>query len=120
MNREEQKEISRQVRAIFVSLLGEDKVAAIEDQNWVEFDRKPYDIYHTNEIDINFMEKDTKQDTVIHCTVSYNEDSKTWLSENCIDYPYKKYDTYGEMRKHLSNIESKIINNGFNPINLPK
>ena len=101
------------VRQRFIDLLGEDKVRFIEKNNRVEFDRKPFDIYETNEIEIQFFTTDNKGDDVIFFSICYNEDDEKWFSENCIDSPEILFDTYEEMKNHVKTIERNIINNGF-------
>lgn len=107
------------VRQRFVDLLTDDKIKFIEKHNWVEFDRKPFDIYKTNEIEIQFFETDNKGDDVIHFSICYNEDENKWFSENCIDYPEILFDTYEEMKNHVMIIERDIIDNGFKLAKLP-
>jgi hypothetical protein len=101
------------VRQRFIDLLGEDKVRFIEKNNRVEFYRKPFDIYETNEIEIQFFTTDNKGDDVIFFSICYNEDDEKWFSENCIDFPEILFDTYEEMKNHVKTIERDIINNGF-------
>jgi hypothetical protein len=107
------------VRQRFIDLLGEDKIKFIEKNNWVEFYRKPFNIYETNEIEIQFFRTDNKGDDVIFFTICYNEDEEKWFSENCIDYPEILFDTYEEMKNHVKTIERDIINNGFGLAKLP-
>lgn len=107
------------VRQRFIDLLGEDKVKFIEKHNWIEFDRKPFEIYKTNEIEIQFFVTDNKGDDVIHFSICYNEDENKWFSENCIDSPEILFDTYEEMKNHVKIIERDIINNGFRLAKLP-
>lgn len=104
----------------FEVLLGEERLADIIENNWVEFERKNFEIYKTNEIEMSFLTTDNKGDDVIHCSVCYNEDRKKWYSSNCIDNPSAEFDSYDEMRKHLESLEQKIVRNGFNPIYLPE
>ncbi len=104
----------------FEALLGEKRLARIIEDNCVEFERKNFEIYKTNEIEIVFLTTDNKGDDVIHCSVCYNEDRKKWFSDNCIDHPSVEFDSYDEMRKHLESIEDEIVNNGFNLIYLPE
>lgn len=107
------------VRQRFIDLLGEDKVKFIEKHNWIEFDRKPFKIYKTNEIEIQFFVRDNKGDDVIHFSICYNEDENKWFSENCIDSTEILFDTYEEMKNHVKIIERDIINNGFRLAKLP-
>lgn len=107
------------VRQSFIDLLGEDKIKSIEKENWVEFYRKPFKIYKTNEIEIQFFKTDNKGDDVIFFSICYNEDEKKWFSENCIDYPEVLFDTYDEMKNHVKTIEQDIIDNGFGLARLP-
>jgi hypothetical protein len=107
------------VRQRFIDLLGDDKIKFIEKNNWVDFDRKPFNIYKTNEIEIQFFVTDNKGDDVIHFSICYNEDDNKWFSENCIDYPEILFDTYDEMKNHVKTIERDIINNGFKLAKLP-
>ena len=107
------------VRQRFIDLLGEDKVKFIEKHNWIEFDRKPFEIYKTNEIEIQFLVTDNKGDDVIYFSVCYNEDENKWFSENCIDIPEILFDTYEEMKNHVKIIERDIIDNGFRLAKLP-
>jgi hypothetical protein len=96
-----------------------ESIQFIEKNNWVDFDRKPFDIYKTNEIEIQFFVTDNKGDDVIHFSICYNEDENKWFSENCIDYPEILFDTYDEMKNHVKTIERDIINNGFKLAKLP-
>jgi hypothetical protein len=107
------------VRQRFTDLLGEDKIKFIEKHNWVEFDRKPFNIYETNEIEIQFFKTDNKGDDVIFFSICYNEDEEKWFSENCIDSPEILFDTYDEMKNHVKSIERDIIDNGFGLAKLP-
>jgi len=107
------------VRQCFVDLLGEDKIKFIEKRNWVEFEKKPFSIYQTNEIEIIFLKTDNKGDDVIFFSICYNQDEKKWFSENCIDHPEIPFDTYEEMKKHVEDIEQKILNNNFQLAKLP-
>lgn len=108
-----------EARQQFINLLGEDKINFIEKKNWVEFDRKPFEYYKTNEIEISFIETDAAGDAVIFFSINYNEDKQKWSSENGIDYPYILFDTYEEMVSHVKIIERDIINNGFRLAKLP-
>lgn len=99
------KIIISDVRQRFIDLLGEDKIKFIEKYNWVEFDRKPFDIYKTNEIEIQFFVTDNKGDDVIHFSICYNEYENKWVSENCIDDEEILFDTYEEMKNHVKTIE---------------
>jgi hypothetical protein len=67
---------------------------------------------------MKFLEKDGKGDRVIYCSIHYNSKDKKWWSENCIDYPYIKFDTFEEMAHHLEDIEEDIIDNGFNLVEI--
>jgi hypothetical protein len=111
--------IPKTPKELFEELIGKDNVENIIKNNWVGFDRKPFNIYRVNGIEINFYETDGKGDQVTHCTVCYNEDDKMWHSENCIDYPEVTYDSFQGMKKHLDEIEDDIISNGFRTIRLP-
>jgi len=111
--------IPKTPQELFEELIGKDNVDYIFKNNRVEFGRKPFNIYNVNEIEINFLETDNKQDTVIHCTVCYNEDDKKWSSENCIDSPDIPFDTFQEMKEHLDEIEDDIVENNFRTISLP-
>jgi hypothetical protein len=95
------------VRQRFIYLIGEDKIKFIEKNNLVK-----YDIFQ-NKIEIQFFMTDSKGDNVIHFSIFYNEDNEKWFSENCIDYPEILFDTYDEMKNHVKDIESEIVNNGF-------
>lgn len=101
------------VRQIFIDLIGEPAIKFIENKNWVIFYRKPFDIYKTNEIEIQFLKTDNKGDDVIFFSICYNEDNQKWFSENCIDEPEILFDTYDEMKNHVKTIERDIIDNGF-------
>ena len=74
--------------------------------------------YSDKEFYISFLEKDGVGDTIQHCSIYYNLDKDEWWSENCIDYPYKKFKSYNEVKQHLLDIKEDIINNGFNSVNL--
>jgi len=108
------------VRQRFIDLLDADKIKFIEKHNLVEFDRKPFDIYKTNEIEIQFLKTDNKGDNVIFFSICYNEDEEKWFSENCIDSPeWILFDTYEEMKNHVNTIERDIINNGSRLAKIP-
>jgi hypothetical protein len=107
------------VRQRFIDLLGEDIIKFIEKNNWIDFYRKPFDIYKTNEIEIQFLETDNIGDDVIYFSICYNENENKWFSDNCIDYPEILFDTYEEMKNHVETIEPDIINNGFRLAKLP-
>lgn len=106
------------VQKSFIDLLGYEKVQSLIKDNWIEFEIKPFELYKTNEIEIRFLTKDNKNDTVCFFSICYNEDRKKWFSENCIDYPNIEFDSYEEMKNHVDEIEDKIINNGFHLANL--
>jgi hypothetical protein len=109
----------KDAKSVFIDLLGVETIKLITKKNRVEFDRKPFEIYGTNEVEISFLKTDNKQDTVIFFSICYNEDDKKWFSENCIDSPCVEFDTYEEMVSHVTSIENKIINNGFDLAYLP-
>jgi hypothetical protein len=96
-------------------LIGEDEIETIEGK-WCEFERLNFPIYKTNEIVINFLEKDGKNDTVIYCSIHYNEDTEKWHSENTVNYPYPKFNTYLEMKENLISLENDILKNGNSTI----
>jgi len=108
----------------FIELLGKEKIERIKDRNWVKFrcsflevSSGVYD-YADYQFEMNFREKDGKGDTVIFCSINYNSIDKKWWSENGIDYPYIKFDTFEEMAQHLEDIEDDIIDNGSNLVEL--
>ena len=103
----------------FIELIGNNNINYIESNNWINYGIKSYEIYNVNVIEIEFLEKDNKHDTVIHHTISYDLDECTWTSENCIDYPYISHTSFSDMREHITSIEDKIIGNGFKNIDLP-
>jgi hypothetical protein len=112
MNREE-------IRNKFIELIGVDAIKYIEENNWIEYEIKPYHIYEVNEIDIEFLKNSGAGDTEIHHTLSYNLDNKTWTSENCIDYPNIEHKSFMDMEKHIDSIGHRILQNGFEYIDLP-
>lgn len=65
----------------FISLLGKDRVEYLNDNNWIKFERRNFEICQVNEIVIKFLEKDGKGDNVIYFSISYNEDTKEWCAE---------------------------------------
>jgi hypothetical protein len=108
----------------FINLLGKEKIDEIKNCNWVKFDcdfleisKGKYD-YVDYQFAMKFLEKDNKGDTVIFCSIHYNAKTEKWWSENSIDYPYIKYDTFEEMINHYHDIEDDIINNNFNLIEI--
>jgi hypothetical protein len=98
--------------SFFENLLSKRKVNDIIENNWVSFD------YYNKTYTINFREKDGKNDTVIFCSVNYNQVTEKWYSSNCIDYPYIEFDSFDDMSSHLSDIEDEIMANGFNTIEI--
>jgi len=102
----------------FIDLLGKSTIDDITENNWVSFDCVFKEITPgeygrvDHEFEMNFREKDGKGDTVIFCSINYNSIDKKWWSENCIDYPYIKFNTYEEMKAHLESIEDDILDNG--------
>ena len=108
----------------FTELLGAEVMENIKDNNWVKFDNEFMQLENGEydkadyQFEMNFMEKDGKNDTVIHCSIHYNEKDKKWWSENCIDDEDMEFDTFEEVKQHLEDIEDDIIGNGFNTIEL--
>jgi len=102
------------IRQRFIDLISEEKILYIEQHNHIEYDIKPFYIYKTNEIELNFMSTDHHGDDTTFFAICYNEDKKKWHSENCIDFPEILFNTYEEMKNHVKTIENDIINNGFN------
>ena len=108
----------------FTELLGDKIMENIKENNWVKFDNEFMKLENGEygkadyQFEINFMEKDGKNDTVIHCSIHYNEKTKKWWSENCIDSDDMEFDTFEEVKQHLIDIEDDIIGNGFNTIEL--
>jgi len=103
----------------FLDLLGEKVIESLIDNNWVKFDCAWHYVDEQNfgkvdfEFEMNFMRKDSHDDTVIFCSIHYNAIDKKWWSENCIDYPYVMFDSFEEMKAHLISIEDRIIRNNF-------
>lgn len=124
MKNNEQKERQKLAEKAFINLLGLEKIEEIKDNNWIDFDCSFIEIseeeyaYVDYQFQIEFLERDNKGDMVIHCTLCFNDKTKKWWSENCIDYPYIEYNTFEEMISHLYDIEDEIIDNGFNLIEI--
>lgn len=105
------------IKNMFENLLGKGFNTLINN-NWVEFSLSDKGIFWHERIDIRFLGKDSHDDTVCFCRISYYIDSKIWSSENCIDNPEIEFDTFAEMKEHLNNISDSILRNGFKIINL--
>jgi hypothetical protein len=107
-------------RNLWASLIGENRVKALEKEYWVDFDKKDKFIYKVNEIEIEFLEKDNKQDTVIFFTLVYNLDEKKFYCENCISDGDPGFDTYEGIREHNIKVQDRIIDNNFTWVDLPE
>jgi hypothetical protein len=110
----EMKEREKIAEKAFIKLLGKEKIEQIKENNWVKFKCSFIEIssgvydYVDYQFDMNFLNKDSKGDTVIYCGIHYNSQDKKWWSSNGIDYPYIKFDTFEEMAQHLEDIEVLI------------
>lgn len=111
--------IEDKTRNEFISLLGEDKIKYIEKNNWVTYETNYSKFHYINNIIIQFLIKDSKDDTVIFFSIGFDKNKNLWFSSNCIDVKEISFKTYDEMKKHVHEIEDDIINNNFILANLP-
>lgn len=107
----------KEIRQQWIQLIGLEKVRMLEKDYQIKYSQKTKAVYKTNEIEVNFLETDNKQDTVIFFSLCYNFDDKKFITEDCIKGGY--CDTYQQVKEHNLSEKDKIIGNNFQFVYLP-
>lgn len=105
-------------QTVFEELLGKKFVESIKDSEWMGFSTGPRDIYGVERFEMDFYQKDGKNDTVSFLSFVYDADNKLFWTEDGISED-ERFETAQAAFEHYANIENDILDNDFPFVDFP-